>query len=115
MSKWRPNGWLMTKVEKSYQDYPEEFTPFYAGFEAGADALLDCLKSQGQYGVGADFTNPAIDLGIERKGWLVFIPDEGELPSLVWENLEFRAKSETPFREFIKGRNKVNRKDGRIK
>lgn len=76
MKNWRPDGWVdvsnnaVTRLKKQGID----FNP--ACFIAGADAMLEGLKSSPdtQHCNGDDFINPAITP--VRKGYLVFIPEE---------------------------------------
>ncbi len=70
------------------------------GWESGADAILDGLKKKGLYGeylkdyiisvkVKPDDKDWAEDFlaSIEKKGYLVFIPDGEEIPSSLYEYL----------------------------
>ena len=67
---WRPEGW-------------EESTPIFykddsclSAYEAGADAMLEGLKSRGVFTYG--YHTPDIDLHDvpERSGYWCFIPDK---------------------------------------
>ena len=104
MSKWRPDGWknpngieLVRGHFSDGREYVHDPEPEHDAYEAGADAMLEALKKTGLYGdeepywdFGPNFWgNPddgrSVNIGnldnyldIE-KGWLVFIPDEGEI------------------------------------
>ena len=78
VGNWRPDNWNAEEIVR--QALGRRYNPFASEIriaEAGADAMLDELKKQGQYGAGVDFENPAIECGKKHTGWLVFIPDEG--------------------------------------
>lgn len=62
---WRPKNWKNPYRDPSYREK----------FETGADAMLDALKAEGTY-TGDKFSNIMGKLIRNRKGWLVFIPDE---------------------------------------
>lgn len=76
---WRPDGWL--EVRKSVNPYTISGFDgsWLIGFEAGADAMCEALRKQGQQGQDANFRNPALDDNNRgHKGTLVFIPDDKE-------------------------------------
>jgi hypothetical protein len=75
---WRPNGWFNEYLPDN-NEHMCCFEPGHA-FEAGADALLEALKHS-KYSARVDFGQVAINIPQEesqRKGTLVFIPDEVE-------------------------------------
>jgi len=65
---WKPEGW-----KNPYQTiFPQPSHEYEQGiFEAGADAMFEAIKREGTP-TGLPYTAYAN----ERKGWLVFIPDD---------------------------------------
>lgn len=74
---WRPDNWNKIKPVSTV-DW--ETGNFQRGVEAGADAMLEALKSIGlrlDSNLVGDYWHTQIDdiVGY-RKGWLVFIPED---------------------------------------
>ena len=66
---WRHRGWINPYIEHSIP--PNKFPARAVAYEAGADAMLENLRSNGRF--HEDFVEKD---GTERHGWVVFIPDE---------------------------------------
>ena len=64
---WRPEEWK--DLLSPHKDWGGE--SYNSGMEAGADAILEALKNEG---TPMGMKNTAY--ANERKGYLVFIPDE---------------------------------------
>jgi len=86
--QWRPSNW---KNQNPYKDHwgnemtlREDYeTNQHYAFEQGADAMLETLKKVGVYdNKDALFVGNNKKEGLQIKhsprGWLVFIPDNGE-------------------------------------
>ncbi len=71
---WRPENWDGQKIITDYLEKHEVFSKdsaILAGVEAGADAILgSLLEDATPMGV------PHTAYENERKGWLVFIPED---------------------------------------
>ncbi len=87
MDKWRPEGWntaYMDYFSSPQADAGKQHLRDRGFFDAGADAILEGLKSEGIYVtrsiLGADINNKYGHFKLEPKGagWLLFLPDDRE-------------------------------------
>ena len=77
MNSWRPDGWDAEDIYATTEWIGMEQTDLV---EAGADAIVEAQKEEGQY-VQNTGTSPygialVRQLKLGEKGWIVFIPDE---------------------------------------
>lgn len=74
---FRPEGWINPYVE--YSTPRNKFPTRSRAFEAGADAMLEGLKGEGEY-ITTNGKPYGLVLGktlhTGDKGWLVFIPED---------------------------------------
>jgi hypothetical protein len=72
---WRPEGWDSSKAPSTQFEADSAHEMLQKVFEAGADAMLEALKSKGAWMTPEQMKLLAPD----RKypfGWLVFIPEK---------------------------------------
>lgn len=71
MKNWRPKDW---KIQRTNPPHYEDKFEYMAGYEDGADAMLEALKRGGLY--RKPWYDEALGVKHNERGWLVFIPDD---------------------------------------
>lgn len=85
---WRPPDWknpAQGMFDKCNQSYPQgipkgyhiaQDAGFEEGYEAGADAIVEALKTKGSYIERSLYSNPLYIMWDIGNGWLVWIPED---------------------------------------
>ena len=75
---WRPEGWETIWTNLDEKPHPPVFDRERDIYEAGATAMLEALLAGGYYEVDWRGGGYDIPIGKEKKGKLVFIPEESD-------------------------------------